>query len=47
MTIAPVSVATSTSRSAPSAIAWARQSASTSRPSASVLRTSIVVPFIA
>ena len=47
MTIAPVSVATSTSRSAPWSIAWARQSASTSRPSASVLITSIVVPVLA
>ena len=37
---APVRVARSTSRSAPSAIAWAMQSASTSRPSASVLLTS-------
>jgi hypothetical protein len=40
----PVSVATSTSRSAPSARACSRQSASTSRPSASVFVTSIVVP---
>ena len=42
----PVSVARSTSRSAPSSIACARQSASTSRPSASVLLISIVVPVL-
>ena len=42
---APVSVATSTILSAPSDSAWQRQSASTSRPSASVLLISIVVPF--
>ena len=47
VTIAPVSVARSTSRSAPWSIACARQSASTSRPSASVLRISIVVPVLA
>ena len=46
-TIAPVSVARSTSRSAPRSIACARQSASTSRPSASVLLTSIVMPDFA
>ena len=43
--IAPVSVAMSTSRSAPWATACARQSASTSRPSASVLMISIVTPL--
>ena len=45
MITAPVSVARSTSRSAPSPTAWCRQSASTRRPSASVLLTSIVFPF--
>jgi hypothetical protein len=45
VTTPPVSVATSTRRSAPSSIAQARQSASTSRPSASVLLTSIVIPL--
>ncbi len=45
--IAPVSVAMSTSRSAPWLTACVRQSASTSRPSASVLMTSIVVPLAA
>jgi hypothetical protein len=44
VTIPPVSVAMSTSRSAPSPIAWVMQSASTRRPSASVLLISIVVP---
>ena len=44
---APVSVARSTIRSAPSATAWQRQSASTSRPSASVLLISIVLPLAA
>ena len=47
VTIAPVSVAKSTIRSAPSSTACARQSASTSRPSASVLMISIVVPVLA
>ena len=47
MITAPVSVARSTTRSAPSDTAWCRQSASTSRPSASVLLTSIVFPFAA
>ena len=47
VTIAPVSVAKSTMRSAPCSTACARQSASTSRPSASVLTTSIVVPVFA
>ena len=42
--IPPVSVATSTSFSAPSSRAWVRQSASTRRPSASVLLISIVSP---
>ncbi len=45
MITAPVSVARSTIRSAPSSTAWQRQSASTSRPSASVLLTSIVLPL--
>jgi hypothetical protein len=44
LTIAPVSVARSTIRSAPCSTAHARQSARTSRPSASVLTISIVVP---
>ena len=45
MTIPPVSVAISTSRSAPSEIACVMQSPITRRPSASVLLISIVVPF--
>ena len=45
--IEPVSVAMSTSRSAPWLTACVRQSASTSRPSASVLMISIVVPLAA
>ena len=45
--IEPVSVAMSTSRSAPSLTACVRQSASTRRPSASVLMISIVVPLAA
>ena len=47
MITAPVSVARSTIRSAPKETAWQRQSASTSRPSASVLLISIVFPFFA
>ena len=43
--IAPVSVARSTIRSAPSAAAYASASARISRPSASVLLTSTVLPF--
>ena len=42
---APVRVARSTISSAPWPIAWERQSASTSRPSASVLLISIVLPL--
>ena len=44
VTMPPVSVARSTRRSAPRSIACVRQSASTRRPSASVLLISIVTP---
>ena len=45
--MAPVSVARSTTWVAPSVRAWCRQSARTSRPSASVLLISTVLPFAA
>ena len=45
--MAPVSVARSTRRVAPSRTAYTSPSARISRPSASVLMTSMVVPFMA